>query len=358
MSRGSAILKASLSALHYSGIDSLIGPLTRGTGAVFMLHHVLPGPPKGFAPNRHLEVTPEFLDRTIRLVLDRGYDVISLDDARVRLAEGDLGRPFVCFTFDGGYRDTFRNAYPAFMRHRLPFAVYVASDLADGCGQLWWRALETLIGEVTEVELRIDGVLRRLPCGRPRAKSRAYAVIERWLRQLPERENRATVAELCRRYGVDVDGLCGELAMNWGEIREIAGDPLVTIGAHPRGYLPLGELSYAEARAEIETGRARVEREINRPCRHFSFPGGGQVGSGPREFELAREAGLLTGVTGYEGLLKPSHGAAIAALPRIPLSGEFQKPRYVKVLLSGAPFALRRAWGSAAPRRSSASAPA
>ena len=234
MSRGSAILKASLSALYYSGIDSLIGPLTRGTGAVFMLHHVLPGATTAFAPNRHLEVTPEFLDRTIRLVLDRGYDVISLDDARVRLAEGDLGRPFVCFTFDGGYRDTFRNAYPAFMRHRLPFAVYVASDFADGRGELWWRNLETLLGKVEEVELRIDGALRRIPCARPRAKTRAYHVIDRWLRQLPEREIRACVAELCRRYGVDVDGLCGELAMTWSEIREIAGDPLVTIGAHSR----------------------------------------------------------------------------------------------------------------------------
>jgi peptidoglycan/xylan/chitin deacetylase (PgdA/CDA1 family) len=311
-----------------------------------------------FAPNRHLEVTPEFLDRTIRLVLDRGYDVISLDDARVRLAEGDLGRPFVCFTFDGGYRDAFRNAYPAFMRHGLPFAVYVASDLADGRGQLWWRALETLLGKVSEIELRIDGVPRRISCQRSGAKTRAYDVIDRWLRQLPEREIRATVAELCLRYGVDVGGLCSELAMSWSEIREIARDPLVTIGAHPRSYLPLGELSYSEARAEIETGRARIEREINRPCRHFSFPDGGQVGSGPREFELAREAGLLTGVTGYNGLLKTHHGAALAALPRIPLSGEFQKSRYVKVLLSGAPFALRRAWGPAVSRRSSASATA
>lgn len=356
MSRGSAILKASLSALHYSGIDSLIGPLTRGTGAIFALHHVLPDAAKAFAPNRHLEVTPEFLDRTIRLVLDRDYDLISLDDARMRLSEGDLGRPFVCFTFDGGYRDTFRNAYPTFMRHRLPFAVYVASDYADGRGQLWWRALESLIGEVSELELRIDGTLRRISCERPAAKSRAFDVVERWLRRLPEHEIRATVDDLCRRYGVEVDGICGELAMGWSEIREIAGDPLVTVGAHPRSYLPLGELSYSEARAEIETGRARVEREINRPCRHFSFPTGGQVKSGPRESDLAREAGLLTGVTGHKGLLKSHHGATLAALPRIPLSGEFQKPRYVKVMLSGTPFALRRVWGPPAPRRSSASA--
>ena len=43
-----------------------------------MLHHVLPATRLAFAPNRHLEVTPEFLDRVIRLVIARGFDIISL----------------------------------------------------------------------------------------------------------------------------------------------------------------------------------------------------------------------------------------------------------------------------------------
>jgi hypothetical protein len=39
------------------------------------------------------------------------------------------------------------------------------------------------------------------------------------------------------------------------------------------------------------------------------------------------------------------------ALPRVSLNGDYQHPRYIKVFLSGAPFALAagNAW-SAAPR--------
>jgi peptidoglycan/xylan/chitin deacetylase (PgdA/CDA1 family) len=125
--------------------------------------------------------------------------------------------------------------------------------------------------------------------------------------------------------------------MNWAEIRELARDSLVTIGAHTRRHVPLGPLSYAEARAEIAESCARVGRETGRPCRHFSFPDGGV---GLRDFELAREAGLATAVTSQSGLLKPHHASAMDALPRIALSGDLQKPHYVKVLLSGAPFAL------------------
>ena len=47
-------LKAALSALHYSGADSMIAPLTRGIGAIFMLHNVRPEKPNSFEPNRIL----------------------------------------------------------------------------------------------------------------------------------------------------------------------------------------------------------------------------------------------------------------------------------------------------------------
>ena len=354
---GTGILKASLSALHFSGVDNLLTPLTCGTGAVFMLHHVLPATPLAFAPNRHLEVTPEFLDRVIRLVIARGFDIISLDDVRTRLGEGELDHPFVCFTFDDGYRDTLHHAYPIFKRHGLPFAVYVASDFADGRGDLWWLALERLLRKVEGVEIRIAGVMRRFRCRRPGEKTRAYRAIHRWLQQQPEIEARSIVADLCRAHDFDVSGLCRELVMDWDELRDLARDPLVTIGAHSRSHLALSQLSFAESRFEIEQSIARTEREIGRPCRHFSFPYGNDGCVGLREFELVAEAGIATAVTARGGLLRPDHGQALAALPRLALSGDLQKPRYVKVMLSGAPFAMRKLAGWIQPR-GAAEAPA
>ena len=43
----------------------MIAPLTRGIGAVFMLHHVRPEKPDSFEPNRILKVTPDFLEQVI-----------------------------------------------------------------------------------------------------------------------------------------------------------------------------------------------------------------------------------------------------------------------------------------------------
>ena len=84
----------------------------------------------------------------------------------------------------------------------------------------------------------------------------------------------------------------------------------------------------------------RIEQETGKPCRHFSYPYGDEASAGPREFELVKELGLRTGVTTRKGLIHPRHAHELTALPRVSLNGDYQKQRYVKVLLSGAPFAF------------------
>src|SRR4029079_18807777 len=86
----------------------------------------------------------------------------SLDEAVRRLREDD-GRRFVCFTFDQGYRDLARPAYPLFHRRSLLLAFYVATDYASGWGELWWLALEAVVGKAREIELCRQGGLWRVP---------------------------------------------------------------------------------------------------------------------------------------------------------------------------------------------------
>ena len=55
------VIRAGLGALYFSGAHYLLRPIFSGVGAIFMLHHVRPARDAEFAPNRHLEVTPDFL---------------------------------------------------------------------------------------------------------------------------------------------------------------------------------------------------------------------------------------------------------------------------------------------------------
>ena len=54
----------------------------------------------------------------------------------------------------------------------------------------------------------------------------------------------------------------------------------------------------------------------------------------------AANAGYEAAVTTRKGLIFSGHRDHLTALPRLSLAGEFQKLRYVDVLLSGSAFAL------------------
>jgi peptidoglycan/xylan/chitin deacetylase (PgdA/CDA1 family) len=338
--RATALLKTALAAVHYSGAGELFAPYTRGAGVIFMLHQVDPTPPQAFEPNRILKVTRDFLEDVVREVIDTGFDIIPLDQVRERLENADSERPFACFTLDDGYRDNREHAYPIFRRYNAPFTIYVPSDFADGRGDFWWLTFEKVMRAASQITLSMHGETRHFRLSTPAEKEAAYHEIYWWLRSLPETQARAVVAELAAAHGIDPAAEHADLVMTWDELRELARDPLVTIGAHTRGHYALAKLSEGEARAEMAESIARIEKELGRPCRHFSYPYGCERSAGEREFRLAEELGVETAVTTQKGLLYPEHAHELTALPRLSLNGDFQDIRYVKALLSGVPFAL------------------
>jgi peptidoglycan/xylan/chitin deacetylase (PgdA/CDA1 family) len=341
MSRKSTrLMQAALSMLHYSGLGALLAPMTRGNGIIFTLHNVRPEPAESFEPNRILKVTPEFLETAIETVQKAGYDIVSLDEAARRMKADDATRPFACFTFDDGYRDNRDYAYPIFKARGLPFAIYVPTAYADGEGDLWWFVLETAIRKVERLEIVLDGVLRVFDTSTPEAKDRTFFEIYWPLRARPESELRAAVRKIAEVAGYDASTLCRDLIMDWDELRALAADPLVTIGAHTRRHYAIARLPEDEARAEIAESVKRIEQELGRPCPHFSFPYGDACSAAERDFEIVRSLGLETAVTTHKDVLRSRHRSAMTALPRVSLNGDFQQPHYVAIMLTGLPFVL------------------
>jgi peptidoglycan/xylan/chitin deacetylase (PgdA/CDA1 family) len=337
-----AMLKAAMTGLYHTRAHRLLAPYTQGVGVIFTLHQVQPEPsePRPFAPNRILEVTPDFLDAVLDQVQQAGLDVVSLDEAVRRLKDGDARR-FACFTFDDAYRDNLHYAYPLFKRRSLPLTLYVPSDFPDGNGELWWLALEESVRRAEKIDIQTGGRLWSLPAQSVAEKWRAYEKIYWWLRAVDEPTQREAVRALALRYGVDMPAQCRRLIMNWDEIRMLAADPLVTIGAHTKAHYAIAKLSAAQAVEQMEGGAARIERETGRRPLHFAFPYGDAASASHRDFALARECGFRTAVTTEKAMLFPEQRRHLFSLPRVSLNGDYQSLTYTAVFLSGAPFALR-----------------
>ncbi len=334
------LMKTGLNALYFSGTHRLLAPFTQGVGLIFMLHRVCPGHQPPFAPNGILTVTPEFLDSVIGQVRAAGLDIVTLDEARKRIVQGNASRRFVCFTLDDGYRDNLEYAWPVFKRHAAPFTVYVPSDFADGTGRLWWVALERIIAGNDTVEAEFDDGSQVLASDTRGRKQESFQRIYSWLRIVDEDRQRAFIDELCGRHGLDQDALCRELIMSWDEVRELDSDPLATIGAHTAGHFGVAKLSAERALREMKCGADRIEAETGRRPRHLSYPYGDAASAGPRDFELAAGLGFQTAVTTRKGVLFPEHGDHLMALPRVSLNGAYQSLIYTRLYMTGAPFAL------------------
>jgi peptidoglycan/xylan/chitin deacetylase (PgdA/CDA1 family) len=325
---------AGFAAMQATGLHKAIA--APGRGFVLTLHRVRPWRPvtSGYAPNRLLEVTPEYLDDALSLIATRGFEFVTLEEAARRLAQG--GAPFAALTFDDGYRDTRDVALPVLERHGAPATVFFAIGMIERTARLWWLELEEAIRRLDAVQL--DPM--RLPTRTPREKSATFERVYWALRARPEAELLDAVAKLAKEAGVASAALAEPEFMTWDDTRAFAAHPLVTVGAHSLTHRRLAQWPMEVARAEIAGSKAALEARLGGEVSSFAYPVGDPTSAGPREFALAREAGFRLAVTTRPGMLFAEHAAHLHALPRVSLNGLWQDLGYLDVLISGAPFVL------------------
>ena len=335
------LMKTALNTLYYSGLYRLLERDWQGIGAIFTLHHISDNTPHAeFSPNRILDISTDFLDTTLTLVRDAGYDIVSLDEARRRLIAGDFSRRFVAFTLDDGYLDNYKLAWPIFRKHNAPFTIYVATAFPDGNALLWWEILEKVIAEQEQLKIDIGGSAQSYRTVTTAEKYSAWDCIYRQLRAMPEMEQRATIAALADAYHVDMRKHCMGQSMNWDIIRELATDNLVTIGAHTVNHYALAKLSEAQVVDEVTSSQTLIEEHTGKKPLHFSYPYGDEGSAAAREFEIIDSLGFHTATTTRKAMLYPEHADDLTALPRISLNGDYQSEHFTKLFLTGAPFAL------------------
>lgn len=105
-------------------------------GRILMLHRVVEQCSEG--ENRELEITPEFLRRTIETYRQQGHRFVSIDEACDIISKGRTNHPFVCLTFDDGYQDNYDIAYPILKQMEVPFAIYVTTGFIDNRIPIRW----------------------------------------------------------------------------------------------------------------------------------------------------------------------------------------------------------------------------
>ena len=311
----------------------------RGVGAILRFERVRARRPAPFQPLRSSEITPKFLDQTVRALKQWEYDIVGMDEVCRRAVTMPARRRFVCLTFDGASKDVISSAYPVLARHGVPFTVYVPTAFPDGLGEAWWLALEQIIAQESRLSLMIARDERHFTIRTPSEKYDLHAFLSGWLRSLEPRDLSIAVNDLCKRYSVDLGAVSREAFMDWADLAKLAADPNVTIGSATVNYPVLANLKDAAAWREMTMGRAVGEAALHREIRHFAYPFGDRDSWRRAHRVMAEEAGFASAVSTISGIVEAAGRTNLHALPRIDWDGRLQSLRAMRVLLSGATFA-------------------
>jgi peptidoglycan/xylan/chitin deacetylase (PgdA/CDA1 family) len=336
LSSGNQILSgARLRLAYFSGYARLMERRRGGAGALLRFERVRPARSARFQPRRAHEITPQFLDRTIRALKRWNFDIIGMDEVCRRAAGPRPPRRFVGLTFDGATRDFMTYGYPVLAKHGVPFTVYVPTAFPDGLGEAWWLALEAVIGRNDRIALVMDREEKRFEIAEAGEKARLYDFLQQWMRSLTAPDLSAAINDLCKRYSVDLAAVSRESSMNWDDLAQLAADPKVTIGSMTVSAPVLTSLKDAAASREISMGKAVAQSAFHRDIVHFAYPFGDGASFGRRHVMMAAEAGFASAVTALPGVVEAEGRSNLHALPRIAWDGRQRSLRVMRVLLSG-----------------------
>jgi peptidoglycan/xylan/chitin deacetylase (PgdA/CDA1 family) len=305
--------------LNSCGIDTLTKSIYSGKGQILILHRVVPKLLKERIHNHlSLEISPEHLESIFVYFKEKNYDFIDLDTLPMWLETNrKTKKKFVIFTFDDGYKDNLRFAYPVFKKHNIPFIIYITSSIPDRQAIIWWYILEDLILKFDRVQYSFSVGSVNANCLTHRAKERAFIHIRKLINMLNCMNLEKELTDFFTQYGYNVLDHREEMGLTWDEISELIKDPIVSIGAHTLNHYNLRNLTKEQSFYEIMESKKILEKNLNIKVNHFSYPFG-EFRS--REIDFVKKCNFLTATTTENANIFYNHLNYLYALPRITIN--------------------------------------
>jgi peptidoglycan/xylan/chitin deacetylase (PgdA/CDA1 family) len=331
------IIQSSLGMINLLQLPKLM-PASGGRGVIFTLHHVRPDMKKSFDPNAHLSITPEFLNAAIRVAKDAGLVPVPLDALPRLLADPQDVRKFVCYTLDDGYRDNLHFAAPVFRSHSVPYTVFVTPGFVDRGRTIWWETLEKLLNDVSEFSFDFGSGPETVFCVGRDAKITAFDRIATYVETASEDLAVAQIDKAANACGIDAMAIVDAEIMTRAELGQLLSDPLASLGAHTMTHPNLARVCVERLCDEMRQSADAISKYQGRPVTTFSYPYGGKKAVSARETQAAKDHGFAVAVTTQPGVLTSNSLNQHTAMHRVPLNGYYQRPNYVRALISGLPF--------------------
>ena len=266
-------------------------------------------------------------------LLRRRFLPMRLTQAVAALEAGErLPADAVVVTFDDGYDDNYRFAFPVLRDLEIPATFFVSTGHIDDARPYAYDWLVHMIVCTQALDLslpRLD-LACPMPADRPTRRRLAQQVLDR-TKALPDAEQARLIAGLEAAWGMPrTAGHPDCRPMSWAQLREMHAAGF-EIGSHGVHHRMLATLPQHELEAELRQSRATLERELGTPVSLVSYPVGGEGAFDARVVRAAREAGYRAACSYICGT-NPASASDRYALYRLPVERQMDTGWFASML--------------------------
>lgn len=236
-------------------------------------------------------------------LLRRHYHPIRLRDVAEAWEQGrSLPSKSVVVTFDDGYDDNYRVAFPILRELGVPATFFVSTGHIDSARVFAYDWLVHMLLQTSAARLRIAEIDLDEPVPESRCARRALAarVLDR-LKWSDAGLQSEIIARLEREWSMPAapgDADCRP--MSWDQLREMHAAGM-EIGSHGIWHNMLAKLPDPEMRHEVGESKRMLDRELGVDTGVISYPVGGRDAYDDAVIAAARESGYRLGCSYVAG---------------------------------------------------------
>ena len=227
------------------------------------------------------------------LLLRRRYRPTTLGALVTALDAGEQIPPdSVVVTFDDGYDDNYRVAFPILRELGVPATFFVCTGHVDS-GRAFaydWLVHMVLCTSATRLSVPELGLDVSVPDGRADRRQLGGHLLDR-MKLLPDVDQTSLIARLERDMGMPREmGPPDCRPMNWQQLREMHAAGM-EIGSHGVDHRMMSKLSPTALDDELRLSKATLGRELGSEATLLSYPVGGDRALDDRVIAAAKALG-------------------------------------------------------------------
>jgi len=267
--------------MEYSGqIDNIINNKSNNQYLILMYHRIIPFGEAEPGLQAGMYVEPETF-RMHTQYLKNKFSVVPISMIPSFINDVNFkinGKPICVLTFDDGWLDFYKYAYPILLENNIPATVFLPTKFIGTKNRFW---TDIIAGYCVNV-VNKTGIIRNSQSivinELNNISGDVNRIIEKSISHLKDyREDKIEeiINEIRDMPRFERDGKA-RVFMNWDEAREMFASKLITFGSHTNSHRILIHLTNDEIEEELMTSKSILlsERVVNPSFIPFCYPNG------------------------------------------------------------------------------------